>query len=249
MIPYPIHYLLLLLLISSSSPAPSPFQNPNPTSHTRHSLGTTLVAAKFIDPTTSEPFSILSCDSRTSIGGTYVSNGSSSKITIVSDPNYPSFPLNTNTRKRRPVLVARCGATFLTQNLLSNLQTATHQHETLHSNSPTAHSVSRMLRSMLINQSDGEMQAGFLVADERQVFSVEVSGAVLDHSDRGFACSGSGGIFANGYCDEHYKERVGKDVAVKICVGAVKTAISSDGSSGGRVRCYLIEAGEITEVK
>jgi len=92
------------------------------------------------------------------------------------------------------------------------------------------------------------MKAGFIAVDYRGIKSVEVSGAVLDH--RGWCASGSGSIFADGYCREHYENVVNKEdveAAVELVCNAVDRAREGDNSSGGKIRVYVVRKEGVEE--
>jgi len=111
--------LLLLPIITSSN------TQPPPPAAAAHPLRTTLIACKF------KTFTILGCDSRTSIGGSYISNNSANKITLLTVP--PLLKSLNAESSPPPVLIARCGSTLLTQSYLDILHSTCWKNYQSHS--------------------------------------------------------------------------------------------------------------------
>jgi len=212
-------FLLLLLLRSTPSLCSAPFapetfaqpfsftqtmkKRPPPGNNAaQHTLGTTLLACSFNN------FTVIACDSRSSINGEIVANGGASKITVL--PTRAAWSMKNSRMKEaglgKDVVIARCGSTLVTQSLLEKLHRWSWHNTMQYNVCYSAKNIGKLLRHLILSLG-GNIQSGFIVCDNSNIFTLEPSGAILHHtkpkSGLGYASLGSGSVHALGYISEH----------------------------------------------
>ena len=258
-------FFLLLLLRSTPSLCSAPFapetfaqpfsftqtmkKRPPPGNNAaQHTLGTTLLACSFIN------FTVIACDSRSSINGEIVANGGASKITVL--PTRAAWSMKNSRMKEaglgKDVVIARCGSTLVTQSLLEKLHRWSWHNTMQYNVCYSAKNIGKLLRHLILSLG-GNIQSGFIVCDNSNIFTLEPSGAILHHtkpkSGLGYASLGSGSVHALGYISEHYDCNMTPQMAAEHCGRAILKAIERDGASGGRVRVYIVAYDRVREVE
>ncbi|CAM9575054.1 unnamed protein product [Hapterophycus canaliculatus] len=109
--------------------------------------------------------------------------------------------------------------------------------------SPTVRTAATATRNLCYANKD-QLSAGIICAgwDPREggaVFSVPQGGSLLEQP---FAVSGSGSVYALGYCDDNLRPGLGRDECISHVQTALEMAISRDGASGGLIRLCVVSA-------
>ncbi|CAM9310182.1 unnamed protein product [Ectocarpus sp. 4 AP-2014] len=108
---------------------------------------------------------------------------------------------------------------------------------------PTVRAAATATRNLCYANKD-QLSAGIICAgwDSREggsVFSVPQGGSLLEQP---FAVSGSGAVYALGYCDDNLRPDLGRDECVSHVRTAVEMAVRRDGASGGVIRLCVVSA-------
>eukprot|EP00903_Cladosiphon_okamuranus_P006144 g6045.t2 len=181
---------------------------------------TTLVAARF------EGGVVIGADSRTS-QGSFVANRLTDKISTVA----PS------------IFLARSGSSADTQFVAGVIEAKMEAYRTEFGRSPTVRAVATACRNLCYGNKD-QLSAGIICAgwDTREggaVFSIPQGGSLLEQP---FAVSGSGSVYALGYCDDNLRPGLTREECVSHVQRALEMAVSRDGASGGIIRLCVVSA-------
>lgn len=202
----------------------------------RRAFSTTLIAAHY------KHGIILGADTRTSRGG-YVANPYANKFCAVS----PS------------ICLARSGSAADTQALAEELTTELSELYILDNDLPTCDAwlttgvcsrtmpqvstASHMLASKCFARKDSISAslicAGWDAKDGLSIFSIPSGGSLFRQPK--FALSGSGAGYIYGFCENTWREDMGRDECAAFVAQAVRHAIAHDCSSGGGVQLLCIE--------
>eukprot|EP00752_Nemacystus_decipiens_P007521 g6721.t1 len=181
---------------------------------------TTLVAARF------EGGVVIGADSRTS-QGSFVANRLTDKIAPVA----PS------------IFLARSGSSADTQFVVGVIEAKMEAYRTEFGRSPTVRAAATATRN-LCYANKGQLSAGMICAgwDAREggaVFAIPQGGSLLEQP---FAVSGSGSVYALGYCDDNLTPGLKREECVSHVQRALEMAVSRDGASGGVIRLCVVSA-------
>ncbi|CAB1097210.1 unnamed protein product [Ectocarpus sp. CCAP 1310/34] len=184
---------------------------------------TTLVAARF------DAGVVIGADSRTS-QGSFVANSGTDKITPVSPG----------------VFLARSGSSADTQFVAGVIEAKLEAYRTEFGRYPTVRAAATATRNLCYANKD-QLSAGIICAgwDSREggsVFSVPQGGSLLEQP---FAVSGSGAVYALGYCDDNLRPSLGRDECISHVRTALEMAVRRDGASGGVIRLCVVSANGV----
>jgi 20S proteasome subunit beta 1 len=228
------------------------------------SMGTTIMAAKFRGGV------VVGADTRTSVSG-YVSNRFASKLTFVLDPSSSQVSLGSGgaDKKVTPAsstcCLCRSGSAADTQHLAYLVEQELLARELLSHLPGTVTSAAFLARTLLrenLDWSCGLICAGFdHVANKGKIFSIASSGAIVEEPM--LALGGSGSSYVAGHVEstlqEHHLQKKKKNTTISGCANngndlmmseeecvdlvgrTIELAMSSDTSSGGYVRLYIID--------
>jgi 20S proteasome subunit beta 1 len=208
-------------------------------------LGTTLVAIRY------DGGLIVGADSRTSVGGTFVSHrATATKI----------MPLTSH------CCVLRSGSAADTQRLASDCRAYCRNREWRYGVAPTVAQIASYLRHAVVqaNDNDDKNEVSLLVAGydahgphEQEnscprLYAVARSGALYEEHD--YAAAGSGSAFVLGLLDDEFHQQKNRSPttanktlptqqeAIQLCARAIAGAIRRDGSSGDLIRLAVLDA-------
>jgi len=220
------------------------------------SMGTTIMAAKYRDGV------VVAADTRTSVSG-YISNRFSSKLTFVlSASNSPSPFVYDEFNKIdagsfSTCCICRSGSAADTQQLAFLVEQELLARHILNNAPGSVTSAAYLTRSLLRENPDwscGLICAGYdHISECGKIYSIAPSGAIFEEDF--MALGGSGSTYVMGHVEAIIKDRINKfnkgadqkfpDMDEEECVEmvgrAIELAISSDASSGGFVRIYVID--------
>uniref|UniRef100_A0A1D1YM83 proteasome endopeptidase complex n=1 Tax=Anthurium amnicola TaxID=1678845 RepID=A0A1D1YM83_9ARAE len=183
------------------------------------SLGTTLIAAAFAGGV------VIGADSRTSMGGTYVANRVTDKLTYVSDRIY----------------CCRSGSSADTQAVASIVTYYLQLYNIQHEEEPPVRVAASLFQELCYKNKDG-LTAGIICAgwdkhDGGSVFGIPIGGSMHKMP---YATAGSGSTYIYGYCDTSFRQNMTKEETIEFVKTGVALAIGRDGSSGGCIRLAVI---------
>eukprot|EP00903_Cladosiphon_okamuranus_P006143 g6045.t1 len=196
---------------------------------------TTLVAARF------EGGVVIGADSRTS-QGSFVANRLTDKISTVA----PSIFLARSGSSAGACIhhmLSRNVDTRDTQFVAGVIEAKMEAYRTEFGRSPTVRAVATACRNLCYGNKD-QLSAGIICAgwDTREggaVFSIPQGGSLLEQP---FAVSGSGSVYALGYCDDNLRPGLTREECVSHVQRALEMAVSRDGASGGIIRLCVVSA-------
>eukprot|EP00010_Vexillifera_abyssalis_P004052 CAMPEP_0201552848 /NCGR_PEP_ID=MMETSP0173_2-20130828/18585_1 /ASSEMBLY_ACC=CAM_ASM_000268 /TAXON_ID=218659 /ORGANISM="Vexillifera sp., Strain DIVA3 564/2" /LENGTH=219 /DNA_ID=CAMNT_0047963409 /DNA_START=23 /DNA_END=682 /DNA_ORIENTATION=+ len=195
--------------------------------HSEHDMGTSIMAVKFKDGV------VIGADSRTSTGS-YVANRVSDKLTAVSDSIY----------------CCRSGSAADTQAIADMVRYNLELHSLEAGEAPEVSVAANFFQQLVYNNKDALSAsiicAGYDKYEGGSVYSIPLGGVKVKQN---WTIGGSGSTFIYGHCDEQYRENMTKQECLAFVRGALKRAVSRDGSSGGVIRTAVItKAGVEREV-
>ncbi|CAG8536077.1 9834_t:CDS:2 [Paraglomus occultum] len=182
-------------------------------------LGTTLVAVGF------DGGVIIGADSRTSMGGAYVVNRVTDKLTYVSDRIY----------------CCRSGSAADTQ-AVANLVTYYLQlYAIQHGEEPPVRVAAALFQELCYKNKEmlsaGIICAGWDKYAGGSVYGIPIGGSLHKLP---YATAGSGSTYLYGYLDTAFRPNMTKEETIELVKTAIALAIGRDGSSGGCIRLAVI---------
>ena len=197
---------LLLLLFS----APHSFFVTASTTSSEVHLGTSLLAL----PTPNGLY--LACDSRTSVGGTYVTHRWAHKMVPIT----------------HRCVVLRSGAASETQQWVQQAQKVFEQRHYKYGISTTVSQVAHWLRTKVTDRSS-LLVAGF-DDDTCSIYSILPNGSLLRETGS-YCVAGSGSMYMMGFLEQQQETPQNERQAIDLCRKALQVAMEKDASSGGIV--------------
>mmetsp|Transcript_41478 Transcript_41478/g.81053 ORF Transcript_41478/g.81053 Transcript_41478/m.81053 type:complete len:218 (-) Transcript_41478:196-849(-) len=182
-----------------------------------NSIGTTVVAIEIQDGV------LIGTDSQTS-SGALISNKISDKITYLT----------------KTIVCCRSGSAADTQNTIENLRSVILANLQEWKFPPKVRTVAQIFREHCYRENTinvGFICSGWDSFHGGQIFSITQGGCVFNQS---IVLMGSGSIFIQGFCDAHFKLKMGDTQSKNFLVKALSLSILRDGSSGGLIRLAKI---------
>lgn len=183
-------------------------------------LGTTIIAVTF------DGGVVLGADSRTSVGGVYVSNRVSDKITPVADN----------------ICCCRSGSAADTQAIADIVRTQLAQHSIEIGRSPAVKTAATLFERYLYEYKEqltgSIICAGYDSIEGGTVYVVPLGGGLHKQP---YVIGGSGSTYIYGFCDANWREGMNREEARKFVKMACAHAMARDGSSGGVIRTCVID--------
>ena len=224
--------LLLLTLVSSRST----------NRETAVDLGTTLVALRFDNGV------VVGADTRTSVGGTYVSHPSTyNKVMPV----------------RNTVVLARSGSSAATQHLADlarrHVQSFAYDNNDSRSDGLTVTQLAHWLQryvgsdgptiSLIVAGCDRNEESTPSSSGGGKIIVIAPSGA--SWAEEQYATAGSGSSYVVGFLDQELVTKIPPELdqerAVALCHQALSLAMARDGSSGGLCRIFVVTSNGIEQ--
>ena len=198
-------------------------------------LGTTILAIKHKGGT------IVACDTRTSLGGSYVSNRFANKLSFVLD-----------NESKTTCCICRSGSAADTQYIIDTAREVLLQRSLSNTSAMfSIKNVAHVLRYILtrLKKRRGNVSSTFIctgydaLTDESILYTINSCGTLLQHHDN-WVAFGSGSSFIIGYLEELCGDNIDdmdEGQIINIVKRALEIAIDQDGKSGSGWIIYALD--------